>query len=279
MLQPSSGREHPATASDNIYVAQLQKNSPNGRPTNITETWADIRNRLNISQTDRRLCLYRERCFLSLSSLWGEHAVTHEQKLLWGFVFFFFLNCICFTWHWEWEWEGAEGKGGVCVSGPPPVDSSAGYRWTLRTPLPRSVSLWDCFRNRKFIQPLSLQRHWTDHPFSHLIRGQTGYFSDRAEAATQPLMNSLIQEEFSDRFLFLFLSLNSFCCPNKWRPPLFGNSVWTQGSPFVYTQTQQRWTLVCGPWHNTLQHEYEGRRNNRKTWRAPYLPRRLMPFD
>lgn len=50
---------------------------------------------------------------------------------------------------------------------------------------------------------LSLQRHWTDHPFSYLIRGHTGYFSDRAEAATQSLMNSLIQEEFSDRFFSL----------------------------------------------------------------------------
>lgn len=50
----------------------------------------------------------------------------------------------------------------------------------------------------------------TGHPFSYLIRGQTGYFSDRAWAAARSLMNSLIREEFSNRFfLFCFFSLAS----------------------------------------------------------------------
>lgn len=57
---------------------------------------------------------------------------------------------------------------GDCVSGSLPVDSSAGYRWRLRTPLARSVSLWDCFRNRKFIQPLSQKaQDWSSvQPFN-----------------------------------------------------------------------------------------------------------------
>jgi len=46
---------------------------------------------------------------------------------------------------------------GVCVSGWRPVHSPAGYRWTaLETSPQPSVSLRDCFRGTKFVQPLSL---------------------------------------------------------------------------------------------------------------------------
>lgn len=59
-----------------------KKKGPNNTHENITEICTDIRNCLNISQTDRRLCLCSGRCFFSFYSLWGKQADTHERKMV-----------------------------------------------------------------------------------------------------------------------------------------------------------------------------------------------------
>ena len=131
-------------------------------------------------------CFPSNRARVCARTMWENPKATDERKM-----FFFFLNCICLTWHGE--------QSEVCVPGPPPVDSPAGYRWTRQTPPPRSVSLRDCFRSTKFIQPLSLSEPLDEPPFraGHQRTGRDIFLT-----AARFLMNSLMREGISLQTVF-----------------------------------------------------------------------------
>lgn len=107
--------------SDHIYAHTLQAKSKQPH-VDITQTWTDIRNCLSSSkQTGNSVYTGEDGSFSCCSArAAGSHAWVEDG----------FLNCICFTWHREQERRAGWGR--VCVSGPLPVDSSAGYRWTVR---------------------------------------------------------------------------------------------------------------------------------------------------
>lgn len=150
--------------------------------------------------------------------------------------------------------QGAGEKGGAgraCVSGPLPVDSSAGYRWTVRPPPhPHPLCLAAChFRivsaiESLFNPSLSLKRPRTGQPFSYFVRGRGGYFSwqDRSCCAIpneQLDMEGIFRPFFQPQLIPLSKQMRATTC--WWKCLDTGVSV------YVHTNTAEVKPLCLWP--------------------------------
>lgn len=119
----------------------------------------------------------------------------------------------------------------VCVSGWRPVHSPAGYCWTALVTSPQpSVSLRDCFRGTKFVQPLSLYILVRAALISSACH--TGYCSDSGAIPNEQL------DMGEGMFCWpkqLLVSINSAVKTNGGQPKAWRFSLDPWGSQYIHT--------------------------------------------
>lgn len=134
----------------------------------------------------------------------------------------------------------------VCVSGWRPVHSPAGYCWTaLATSQQPSVSLRDCFRGTKFVQPLSLYILVRAALISSACH--TGYCSDSGAIPNEQL------DTEEGMFCWpkqLLVSINSAVKTNGGQPKAWMFSLDPWGS--LYVHTWFNWSTCV--WHIIYTH-------------------------